>query len=235
MSIATRYAYVKSQVVAVARECGRNPEEIKLIAVSKTTDTSGVACALEAGACDFGENRPDSLCEKAKVHPQASWHFIGNIQSRRISDIAIHASMVHSLYQAHHIPIFERTAAATGKTLDMLIEVNVSGEASKSGCIPADALALAQEVSAQSHLRIRGLMTMAPQGDLTCACECFSDLARLADTVRTSLDATAQASFNELSMGMSEDWREAIRCGATMIRIGRAIFDEAFEPPVNSD
>ena len=230
MSIVTRYRYVTDQVADAARACGRDPASVRVIAVSKTVGVEGVAEAFAAGVRDFGENRPDSLLEKAPEHPGATWHFIGNIQSRRIPDIVACADMVHSLYQPHHIPSFEKAAAAAGKVLDVLVEVNVSGEQSKSGCVPEEAAAVVAEAAACEHLRARGLMTMAPQGSAPAARACFEKLAKLAAEIRKGLDDEARLCFDELSMGMSEDWREAIPAGATMVRIGRAVFDDAFEP-----
>ena len=159
--------------------------------------------------------------------------FIGNIQSRRIDDIARHATLVHSLFQESHIEKFERAAARAERVLDVLVEVNVSGEESKSGCAPAETAALVAKIAACPHLSARGLMTMAPQGDKRAARACFEGLARLKDDVRAGLEGDAAALFNELSMGMSEDWQEAVAAGATMVRIGRAVFDDAFEPPVH--
>lgn len=233
MSIATRYAHVAQQVADVARACGRNPEDVRLIAVSKTVGADGVAEAFGAGARDFGENRPDALSAKAPEHPDATWHFIGNVQSRRIPDIVRSADIVHSLYQLHHVPAFDAAAAKAGKVLDVLVEVNVSGEQSKSGCTPDEAIEVVRAVCACGNLRARGLMTMAPQGDLAVARACFESLASLADAVRRELAEDDRAAFDELSMGMSEDWREAVAAGATMVRIGRAIFDDAFEPPAH--
>ncbi|HIR42871.1 MAG TPA: YggS family pyridoxal phosphate-dependent enzyme [Candidatus Aphodovivens avicola] len=234
MSIATRYEYVKRQVADAASACGRDPREVRLIAVSKTVGAEGVGEAVAAGAHDFGENRPDHLLEVASVHPGETWHFIGNIQSRRIDDIVSAASMVHSLCQDHHIDRFEKAAAVRGKVLDVLVEVNVSGEESKSGCAPDKAAALVAHLRSCAHLRPRGFMTMAPQGDLAAARACFEGLARLRDEIRRDLPSAAAACFDELSMGMSEDWREAVAAGATMVRIGRAVFDDAFEPPARS-
>ena len=179
----------------------------------------------------------------ARTAPTASWRrrrrsrtrrgIIGNIQSRRIDDIARHATLVHSLFQESHIEKFERAAARAERVLDVLVEVNVSGEESKSGCAPAETAALVAKIAACPHLSARGLMTMAPQGDKRAARACFEGLARLKDDVRAGLEGDAAALFNELSMGMSEDWQEAVAAGATMVRIGRAVFDDAFEPPVH--
>ncbi|MEC4176398.1 YggS family pyridoxal phosphate-dependent enzyme [Adlercreutzia sp. R7] len=229
MGIAERYRQVADEVAATARACGRAPEEVRLVAVSKTVGPDEVAAAVAAGARDFGENRPDQLMAKAPAFPEARWHFIGNIQSRRIPDIVANASLIHSLHEERHAQKIDRAAAALGKVQDVLVEVNVSGEASKSGVAPADALALVRAAGALSHVRVRGLMTMAPQGDPAAAEATFKGLADLAREVRAQLPADAAADFTELSMGMSEDWRCAVACGATIVRIGRAIFSESFE------
>ena len=105
----------------------------------------------------------------------------------------------------------------------------MSGEASKSGLAPNEVVPMLARCADFPHVRVRGLMTMAPQGDLDAARACFEDLARLRDEVRGTLDAQRAAVFDELSMGMSEDWHEAVLAGATIVRIGRALFDEEFE------
>lgn len=111
----------------------------------------------------------------------------------------------------------------------MLLEVNVSGEESKSGVDPHEAPKLLAACLALPHVRVRGLMTMAPQGDLQVARAVFDDLARLHSQLRAALEPQAAAAFDGLSMGMSEDWREAVAAGATIVRIGRAVFSDAFE------
>ena len=111
----------------------------------------------------------------------------------------------------------------------MLLEVNVSGEESKSGVDPLEAPRLLAACLALPHVRVRGLMTMAPQGDLQVARAVFDDLARLHSQLRAALEPQAAAAFDGLSMGMSEDWREAVAAGATIVRIGRAVFSDAFE------
>ena len=157
------------------------------------------------------------------------WHFIGNIQSRRIPEIVGASVLIHSLYQLRHAEKIDRAAAAAGKVQDVLIEVNVSGEASKSGATPKEAPGLVRAVAALPHVRVCGLMTMAPQGDAARAEAAFRGLATLADEIRATLAPDEAAAFTELSMGMSEDWPCAIACGATIVRIGRAIFSESFE------
>ena len=213
----------------MCRSVGRDPKEVTLVAVSKTVGPDEVGRAIEAGGRDFGENRPDELLRKAAAYPQATWHFIGNIQSRRIPDIVAHASLVHSLYQQRHAEKIDAAAAARDKVQDVLLEVNVSGEESKSGVDPHDAPELLAACLALPHVRVRGLMTMAPQGDLQVAREVFEGLARLHAQLRSGLEPQAAAVFDGLSMGMSEDWREAVAAGATIVRIGRAVFSDEFE------
>ena len=229
MGIEQRYANVAAEVAAVCREAGRDPAEVTVVAVSKTVGPDAVARALAAGARDFGENRPDGLAEKEAAFPQATWHFIGNIQSRRIPDIVRSAALVHSLFEERHARKIDEAAAAAGKVQDVLLEVNVSGEESKGGLAPGDVRALLDVCARLPHVRVRGLMTMAPQGDPAEARAVFEGLANLHAQLRAGLDPAQAALFDGLSMGMSEDWREAVRAGATIVRIGRAVFDDAFE------
>lgn len=229
MGVAERYRNVAAEVGRVCAACGRAPEAVRLVAVSKTVGPDEVARALAAGARDFGENRPDQIVAKAAAFPEARWHFIGNIQSRRIPDIVASASLIHSLFQLRHAEKIDRAAAELGKVQDVLIEVNVSGEESKGGVAPADAAELVRAAAALGSVRVRGLMTMAPQGDPAAVEAAFSGLAALFDDIRARLDPAEAADFTELSMGMSEDWPAAIACGATIVRVGRAIFSESFE------
>ncbi len=229
MGAPVRYSLVAEEVTAACRQAGRDPAEVRLVAVSKTVGEGAVSAALAQGARDFAENRPDQLVAKATAFPEARWHFIGNIQSRRIRDIVAHAALVHSLHELRHGERIDAVAAQLGKVQDVLVEVNVSGEQSKSGVAPADAAAFVAACAGLPHVRVRGLMTMAPQGNLEAARGCFQGLAQLADEVRRGLPGEQATAFGELSMGMSGDWRQAIAAGATMVRIGRAIFSDTFE------
>ena len=219
MGIAERYEKVEEELAQECALAGRDPKEVRLVAVSKTVGVEGVGEAHAAGARDFGENRPDQIVPKSQAFPDAHWHFIGNIQSRRIRDIVDSASLIHSVYQEKHARKIDEVACEKGIVQDILIEVNVSGEESKSGVSPDEAEALVD---------VCGFMTMAPQGDLEIARRCFEGLAKLAEKVRASLPASSAEAFDELSMGMSEDWREAVHAGATIVRIGRAIFSDSF-------
>ena len=229
LSVRNRYQCVVDEVAEVREQYGRAPSEVRVVAVSKTVGPDEVADAAAGGAVDFGENRPEQLAARADQFPALRWHFIGNIQSRRIPEIVGASVLIHSLYQLRHAETIDRAAAAAGKVQDVLIEVNVSGEASKSGATPKEAPGLVRAVAALPHVRVCGLMTMAPQGDAARAEAAFRGLATLADEIRATLAPDEAAAFTELSMGMSEDWPCAIACGATIVRIGRAIFSESFE------
>ncbi|WP_417142776.1 YggS family pyridoxal phosphate-dependent enzyme [Raoultibacter massiliensis] len=230
VSIQTRYERLAAEIESVCREAGRDPDEVVFVAVSKTVGPDEVAQAAAAGACNFGENRPEGLLEKQPLFSNAAWHFIGNIQSRRIGDIVAHADIVHSLYQQRHADKIDAAARAAGKVQDVLLEVNVSGEASKSGLAPDAVEPMLAHCLALPGLRVRGLMTMAPQGDLQRAKASFGGLRELRDRLKSAHPECDDPAFmHDLSMGMSEDWREGIAAGATIVRIGRAVFDDAFE------
>lgn len=229
MGIAERYRRVAADLAEQCSRADRSPEEVRLIAVSKTVGLEGVGEAVKAGAFDFGENRPEQIDGKSKAFPQVNWHFIGNIQSRRIPEIVEASTLVHSLFQFSHARKMNEAAAKLGKVQDVLVEVNVSGEESKSGLRPEEVLDFVRSLSDLDHLRVRGLMTMAPQGDAAAARGCFAGLRELSQKLRPQLSDEAAAAFTELSMGMSEDWREAVAEGATMVRVGRAIFSDDFE------
>lgn len=227
MSIAEQYRSVASKVADACEQAHRASEDVLLLAVSKTVGVDGVREAYDAGARAFGENRPDPLVEKHAAFPDASWHFIGNIQSRRIKDIVPCAELIHSLYQMKHARKIDEEAARIGKTQRVLVEVNVSGEESKSGLASHDVPAFLDECMALEHVEVCGLMTMAPQGDLAVARQCFADLRELLCSMREHV-ATAHPdaldAFTQLSMGMTDDWREAVDEGSTIVRVGRAIF-----------
>lgn len=230
MSMESRYKAIEQEVEERCRLNGRTLASVRIVAVSKTVGVDKVGEAVHVGVRDFGENRPDMLLEKQEAYPDVNWHFIGNIQSRRIGDIVQSACLIHSLYQVRHLDRIEKAARACHKVQDVLVEVNVSGEESKGGLEPECLSAYIDECLKREHIRVCGLMTMAPQGDAESARTCFEHLARLRDDMGNRYEtASLQAPLHELSMGMSEDWREAIDAGATIIRIGRAVFSESFE------
>ena len=221
MTTKERYAAVAAHVAEACEHAGRSTDDVTLVAVSKTVGPDEVALAIEAGARDFGENRPDQLMLKADLFPEVTWHFIGNIQSRRIRDIVGRASLVHSLFEERHARKIDEVARERGIVQDVLLEVNVSGEQSKSGLAPADVRAMASACAAMPNVRVRGLMTMAPLGDMEAARSAFAGLRQLRDELQIDFP-----DMTELSMGMTDDWPIAVQEGATIVRIGRAVFSE---------
>ncbi len=230
MTTATRYKRLRARLDDVCLSVGRNPKEVLLLAVSKTVDLDQVELAIAAGAHDFGENRPDELLRKKQAFPHEHWHFIGNIQSRRIHDIVSAADLIHSVTKTEHLARINTAAINCGKVQRILFEVNVSGEESKSGfavCEVYDALVAAASFE---NIEVCGLMTMAPRADDEAILDTFSGLQNTRDKLQVRLEQDGIAiSLSELSMGMTEDWQVAVPLGTTIVRIGRAIFDDTFE------
>jgi pyridoxal phosphate enzyme (YggS family) len=191
----------------------------RLIAVSKTTPAASVAQAYQAGQRAFGENYVQELVSKATELQQLEeieWHFIGPIQSNKTKDIAQYADWVHSV---ERLKIAERLSAQrplAKAPLQVLLQVNISGEASKSGIDAADLMNLADQVAKLPKLQLKGLMAIPEPGK---GAQAFEQMQKL------SLQLQQQhPDAKELSMGMSDDWQEALRFGSTMIRLGTAIF-----------
>ena len=228
MTTKERYEAVEAELARACEASGRERAEVTLVAVSKTVGPEEVAQAIEGGARDFGENRPDQLVLKADAFRDVRWHFIGNIQSRRIRDIVGRAALIHSLFDEGHARKIDAVARERGLVQDVLLEVNVSGEESKSGLAPDEVAGMLDMCAQLPNLRVCGLMTMAPRGDEQAVRATFAGLAQLRDELRAALPAERAQAFSELSMGMSEDWPQAVEYGATIVRIGRAIFSEEF-------
>lgn len=230
MTTTSQYQNVRSSVDQVCVSEGRKPEDVLLLAVSKTVDLDAVEEAISAGAQAFGENRPDELLRKKAAFPDQHWHFIGNIQSRRIKDIVSAADLIHSVCKIEHLSKIDAAAKAHGKRQAILLEVNVSGEESKSGFSPDQMPQVIRSVMALDNIELRGLMTMAPRSDAEAVEQTFSGLAALRDSLQAFIDENGwKATLSELSMGMSEDWPRAVHYGSTIVRVGRAIFDSAFK------
>ena len=215
---------VKLAVVRAARTAGRSGDEVRLLAVSKTFAAEAVREAYHAGQLAFGENYLQEALDKIEALRDLplEWHFIGPIQSNKTRPIAEHFAWVHSV---DRLKIAERLSAqrpAGLPPLNVCLEVNVSGEASKSGVAPAELLPLARAVAALPCIRLRGLMAIpAPAADVDAQRAPFAQMRRLLeDLQRQGLP------LDTLSMGMSHDFAAAIREGATIVRIGTAIFGE---------
>ena len=232
MTLEQRLDRVRGEVAQCCLQAGRDANDVLVIGVSKTVGVDAVAQAVAAGLHDFGENRPEQLALKHDAFPNENWHFIGNIQSRQLSQVVGRACLIHSLYQQSHADKIDRLARELGIVQDVLIEVN-DGETNKQGVDAKDALAMVEYCAGLPNVRVRGFMTMAPIGPAEQAAKVFASLQQLRDEVRNELAARGVAlELNELSMGMSDDYRQAVPFGSTMVRIGRAIFSDEFDVPV---
>jgi pyridoxal phosphate enzyme (YggS family) len=221
-----RIEQVRMDIAAAARDAERDPDEIELIAVCKTFSREAVNAAWALGIRHFGENRVQEAREKF-VDPLpdgATLHLIGHLQSNKAKQVPGLFQSVDSVDRASIVDALDKAAARHETTLDVLLQVNVAGEAQKSGCDPADAAALLERIAATETLTPRGLMTIAPidaEGDALRAV--FRGLRELRDDLQRRFP---ELDLRDLSMGMSNDYREAIAEGATQVRIGRAIFGE---------
>ncbi len=226
-------ARVRERIAKAAAQAGRRPEEVTLVAVSKTHPPERVEAAAAAGLRDFGENRVEEAGPKiaAVQTPGLCWHMIGHIQSRKAGDV-IQAGfeLVHSVDSAKLAERLSRLAAQAGKIQPVLLECNVSGEESKAGfaahnpALWGKRLPEFEALLGLPGIRVLGLMTMAPVvPDPEAARPVFSRLRKLRDYLRINLP---QGAWQELSMGMTDDFEVAIAEGATQVRIGRAIFGE---------
>ena len=215
----TRYAEIKDKVDARIAECGRRLDEATLVAVSKTVGLDEVQDAINQGATDFGENRPEELVRKAEAFPNVNWHFIGNIQSRQIKNIVSHACLIHSLDKLEHAQKIDKVAHGIGKVQRVLVEVNVSGEESKAGLTADELPEFLEQLKTLENLQVCGLMTMAPIQD-----SAHANLPNPENVFKNAHELVVEYDLRELSAGMTNDWAEAIKQGSTFVRIGRAIF-----------
>jgi pyridoxal phosphate enzyme (YggS family) len=225
VSIADNFSQIRGRIADAALRAGRDPAAVRLVAVSKTKPTTSIAQAMECGQLIFGENYVQELVAKAAELPGVSWHFIGNLQSNKVRQIAGLVDMIHSVDRISLAREIERQWGELGKCCDILIQVNISHEATKGGTSSDELLDLVTQVAGLSHLRIRGLMTMPPFfDDPEAARPYFRALRELAREVEAA--GIAGVEMRELSMGMSGDFEAAIAEGATLVRVGSALFGE---------
>jgi pyridoxal phosphate enzyme (YggS family) len=224
MSVASALDAVRARIVAAANAAGRDPASVALVAVSKTKSPEMIREAYAAGQRAFGESYAQKLDDKATALvdlPDIAWHFIGHLQSNKAKVVARVASVVHAVHSRDLAAELGKRAAAAGRApLAVLIEVKLSDEASKHGALPAELGALLDAIEHDERLRVRGLMTMPPPDDLTAAKRVFDELAAL----RARHGGLSR--LPELSMGMTHDLEIAIAAGATLVRVGTAIFGE---------
>jgi PLP dependent protein len=222
--IAANLASVQRRIRDACDRAGRSHDDVTLIAVSKTFGPDAVTAAIEAGVTDLGENRVQELREKfSSVRREARWHMIGHLQSNKARDAVSLFRVIHSIDRSSLADKVDQAARDAGAVVDVLVQVNVGGEPQKSGVSETGLESLVRHVSSLEHLRLRGLMTIPPIADDSATRAYFARMKRLGDSLRERLGLAALV---ELSMGMTDDFEVAIEEGATMIRVGRAIFGE---------
>ena len=232
--LADNLARVRDRLAAAAVQAGRSPETVTLVAVSKTHPVEVVAAAAACGLTQFGENRVEEAVPKMQAlagQPTLAWHMVGHIQSRKARDVAAAGfALVHSVDSLRLAQRLAQAAAEAGRAQAVLLECNVSGEASKAG-FPADdparwdaLLPDLEAIAVLPGLRVRGLMTMAPI--VTGAKQARPYFARLHALSQYLALRVPAADWSALSMGMTDDFEAAIAEGATLVRIGRALFGE---------
>lgn len=225
-SIAANIAAIRERIARAAGRAGRDPESIRLMAVCKTVGPERIREALDAGITLFGENYVQEAREKIpSLGGAAQWHMIGHLQTNKAKYVANLFDWVHSVDRPELARELDKRAARSGRRLNVLMEVNISGEASKNGIAPHQALELARQISVLPAVELRGLMTMPPYSDNPeDARPYFVSLRNLRDEIVQA--AIPGVSMDELSMGMTDDFEVAIEEGATIVRVGRAIFGE---------
>ncbi len=214
------YQRVLTEIAEAARRSGRDPADVKLVAVTKTVGIAEVRRAITLGIADFGENRVQDAAEKVETIPEVRWHFIGHLQSNKAKDVLPFYSLIHSLDRLSLAEALQNCAERFDRTAEVLIQVNVSGESSKYGMKPEELPGFLRKISIYDRLRIRGLMTMAPFVEDPEETRPFFRKLRLLRDENKKQDLE----LHELSMGMTNDFVIAIEEGATMVRIGSALF-----------
>lgn len=222
MSIADNLTRVRADLAAAATAAGRDPESITLVAVSKTWPASDVAEAAAAGQRIFGENKVQELLAKIPESPAGlAWHLIGHLQSNKVRKVLPHCALIHSIDSIELSRDVSRIAGELGLTARILLQVNVASDEAKFGFPVGVVMESFAEIRSLPHLEVRGLMTVPPfDEDPGQVRPHFAALRRLRD----ELEREHGVSLPELSMGMSHDCRIAIEEGATMVRVGSAIF-----------
>lgn len=220
--IAENLAAVRARIDGACARAGREPSSVRLVAVTKTWPAEVVRAAYAVGLRDFGENYAQEFVDKATQLADLDglrWHFIGHLQTNKARVIAPVVSAVHSIDSAKLAAELGRRAESAKRVIDAYAQVNVSGEASKSGCEPGELGAVLAAIEASPSLRLRGLMTVPP------ASEDANEAAPVFRALVALRDATGGAArMPELSMGMTHDLEVAIACGATVVRVGSALF-----------
>lgn len=224
MSIAENIREVRERIAAACREADRRPEEITLVGASKMNDAAACREAIAAGIDALGENRVQEMCAKLEQHAYdgAPLHFIGHLQRNKVRQVVGAVTLIQSVGSTELLAEIDRCAEKKGLVQDILLEVNIGGEEAKSGFAPELLAAAAENARRLTHVRVRGLMTVPPVADDPHgSLPYFEKVRALYVDIKQNL---YDNNFEYLSMGMSADYEDAIRAGATMVRVGSSIF-----------
>ena len=227
MSIAENVAAIRAAMESAARDAGRDPKEIKLCAATKMNDAAAVRQAIAAGVDVCGENRVQELSQKLgeKAYVGAPVHFIGHLQTNKVRQVVGKVDLIQSVGSLHLLEAVNKEAARQNLRQDILLEVNIGEEAAKTGFAASEILPLIDKIDSFSNICVRGLMAIPPisenPGDNS---KFFLKMREIYVDIRAKKKDNVQVDC--LSMGMSGDYLDAIRCGSTMVRIGTAIFGE---------
>lgn len=218
MSLKNNLETIHKKIEDACLKAMRNPEEVTLVCVSKTIDAETICEAVSLGENIFGENRPQELRDKFDKVAGANWHLIGNLQSNKVKYVVGKASLIHSVDSLQIASAINEQAIKLNVVQDILLEVNISGEESKYGLTTDEIPNIIKEIGAFSNVRFKGFMTMAPLG----APE--SEIRGIFKKAKELFDSYKKDGATVLSMGMSNDFQLAVEEGATLVRVGRAIF-----------
>ena len=222
----SRVSAIRERLARAAEAAGRRPEDVTLVAASKTQPDAMVAAAFDCGVCHFGENRPEELARRHRVPALAErpihWHLIGPLQSRKIKLLPANLTLIQSVDRLKTARLLADAGRRTGTPVPILLQVNPAGEASKQGVALDEVLSMAEAISQLADLSPRGLMAMTPlDADESELRSLFAAVRSELERIQTSL---AVPGWTELSMGMSQDFEPAVREGATIVRIGTSLF-----------
>jgi len=233
LTLSPRVQYVAARIAAAAAEVGRSPAEVLLVAATKTQCAQTVRAAIAAGVTACGENRVQELTDKLadRTYDGVRLHFIGHLQTNKVKAVVGRVDLIESVDSERLLAAIEAQADRLGIVQDILLEVNIAGEASKGGVLPSGLLPLALKIMSCPHVRLRGLMCIPPPAAsmggnralFAAAHQLFVDIRNKIEDNKSNMDC--------LSMGMSDDYEDAVREGATQVRVGTALFGSRLPRP----
>ncbi|MBK5210735.1 MAG: YggS family pyridoxal phosphate-dependent enzyme [Coriobacteriia bacterium] len=227
-TLAMNFENVRSSLAKAQQRSGRMQEAVTLIAVSKTVSFETVLSAMETGQTVFGENRVPELENKLAHCPGAKFHLIGSLQTNKVKKVVGRVELIHSVDSIHLLAAIDKRAAELGIVQPVLLQINIAEEDSKHGFTARGMKDVCDAISGYENVLVNGLMTMAPHDDAETVRWVFRDLRILRDSLREYADAQGYCTIqlDELSMGMSNDYEVAIEEGATLVRVGTALFKD---------